>query len=114
MRLLSLLLLVLVTQGCASTGGISRLKAPVDPWFSQDKYYHVLASAAIAHVAAKRVERNSSDPCAPLVVGLGISLSAGTVKELYDKNVKKTFFSWRDMFWNTVGALLGSLSVSTC
>ena len=117
-RLLQLLLLLVfvLIQGCASVGGTgaSRLKNSSDPWFGQDKYYHALTSAAIARLAAKRAERNSSNPCAPLVVGLGVSLSAGTAKELYDKNVRKTIFSWRDMVWNAVGALLGSLSVSTC
>ncbi|MDH5327043.1 MAG: hypothetical protein OEZ68_12950 [Gammaproteobacteria bacterium] len=116
-KILIILLSLLGLPGCATVAKTTSQPAPhpmSDPWVGQDKVYHALASAAIARIAALEADRHSSSKCAPLAVGLVVTLSAGTAKELYDRDVRKTLFSWRDMFWNTFGALLGSLSVSSC
>ena len=112
-RLAGAAVLIFALQACAVTGNRNRA-VYTDPWLGQDKLYHVLASAGISRLAALQARDNSSRKCAPLAVGIGVTLSIGTLKELYDKNVRKTLFSWRDMAWNTAGAIIGGLSVSGC
>ena len=97
---------LLGSSGCAS------LRRPDDPWFGRDKLYHFAVSAAIgggATQAAHEQDWNDVDAGAG-AIGLAFVIGAG--KEAHDKNVKRTYWSWKDMVWNVLGALAGAAAVS--
>lgn len=85
-----------------------------DTWLGEDKLYHFLASSAIGATATKVALNNHSAPCDAAFIGISTTLVIGSGKEWYDKTIKKTLFSWKDMFWNLVGSSLGSFAVSEC
>jgi uncharacterized protein YfiM (DUF2279 family) len=41
---------------------------------------------------------------------VGTTLGLGTGKELYDREIKRTYFSGKDLAWDLIGALLGSFA----
>lgn len=106
--IIACLVLSLLISGCAA------VNSREDDWFGRDKLYHFSAAAAIgAGISAMTEDRDKSDCMAP-VIGITAALTAGTGKELYDRNIKKTHWSWKDMFWNLLGGTAGSLAVSRC
>jgi len=80
-----------------------------DKWFSEDKFLHFSASAAISgftyHVSLRHL-----DTCEKRGRIYSISLTAllGIAKEFYDKK-KSGHFSWKDLFWDGVGLGVGYL-----
>ena len=110
-RILNVLLLLstLYLAGCAAN--------PVkqhSAWFAKDKAFHFATSTALsAGLAATAKQQNQSD-CDAALIGFSISLAIGAGKESYDKRVKKTLYSYRDMVWNMAGAAVGSLLASGC
>jgi len=98
---LSCLLLVLLLSSPAH--------AIEDPWFGQDKTKHFGYSALLGGLSSwVALEEDASDREA-IVVGLAIVIPLGVAKESYDRNVKETFWSWKDLTWNIIGSLAGSL-----
>ena len=85
-----------------------------DTWFGQDKLYHFLTSGVIGAAATKVALNNQAKPCDAVFIGISTTLVIGTGKEWYDLKVKKTLFSWKDMFWNFAGSSVGGLAVSDC
>ncbi len=47
--------------------------------------------------------------CLPEIESV-LLLLLGTGKELYDRKVKRTYFSGNDLTWDLIGSLLGSLA----
>ncbi len=106
--IIACLVLSLLISGCAS------VNSREENWFGTDKFYHFSAAAAIgAGISAMTEDRGKSDCTAP-VFGITAALAAGTGKELYDRKIKKTYWSWKDMFWTLLGGTAGSLAVSRC
>ena len=62
--------------------------------------YHFLASSVIGAAATKVAINNQASPCEAMAIGISTTLVIGAGKEWYDLKVKKTLFSWKDMFWN--------------
>lgn len=85
-----------------------------DQWVANDKYVHFLTSAAISAGIAKAARENDHEACEAALIGFGITMSIGAAKESYDKRIKKTLYSYRDMVWNMAGSTVGSLLGSNC
>lgn len=84
-------------------------KPSLDRWFSQDKFLHFSACAAISgltyHVSLHRFEE---DIHRGRVYSVSITALIGIGKELYDKK-RKNHFSWKDLFWDGLGIGVGYL-----
>ena len=86
---------------------LTALQKKNDPWFSEDKFYHLSASAAISSLSYHLYThyREDSETRAKLY-SLSTTACIGICKELYDKK-KKNHFSWKDLFWDGIGLALG-------
>lgn len=87
---------------------------PHDNWFGEDKMRHFLVSSAIGAVFTKIAANNGTAPCKSVFIGISASMAIGSGKEWYDKNIRKTYFSWKDMVWDIAGGTLGSLATREC
>ncbi|MBN1671451.1 MAG: hypothetical protein JXR37_10485 [Kiritimatiellae bacterium] len=98
---LVVVVLILGLPGCAT------MRTVEDSWFGRDKVYHFGISAAISGVvtAAAHSQGLEGSQSFPLAVGVTVGVGAG--KETYDAKVKETGWSWKDLFWDAVGALAG-------
>jgi len=105
--LIFIALLAILTTGCSS------LKNDRDKWFAKDKLYHFATAGAVSAALTSVAKANGSSDSRSAVAGVSITLALGAGKESYDKKVKKTFFSLKDMVWNLIGAVTGSLLVNT-
>jgi putative lipoprotein len=102
----SSIILVSSISGCATSA------AHHDAWFGKDKFYHFTAAAAIG-AGSTAIAKNSGMPESDAaIIGVSVAVGAGAGKELYDQQIKETFWSWKDMFWNVVGGMTGSFAVS--
>ena len=100
---LGLLAAVVALSGCAS---LQR-----DRWLGADKLKHLAAGTAIAAGSTYAAREAGADIEDARAIGVTMVITVGAGKELYDRDVKKTFWSWQDMSWNLIGALLGSYLV---
>ena len=86
---------------------LTALRQTNDPWFSEDKFYHLTASAALSTLSYHLYTHYNNDD-EPRAKFYSISATAciGICKEIYDKK-KKNHFSWKDLFWDGIGLALG-------
>jgi putative lipoprotein len=110
-RAVPVLLLLCCLGGCASAPTADTKE---DPWFAKDKYTHFLVSTALAGALAKNAKNNGHDDCNAALIGFSVTISIGAAKESFDKRYRNTFYSSRDMVWDTAGSLVGSLAGSGC
>jgi putative lipoprotein len=108
-----LLVMVLLTA-CAVTAQNNQAHGKRDSWFGEDKLYHFFTAGVIGAAATKIAVNNQAAPCDAVLIGISTTFVIGSGKEWYDKKVKKTLFSWKDMAWNLAGGTLGSFAVSGC
>lgn len=94
--------------GCTTTGKQN------DDWFGEDKLKHFVVGGVIGAGVTKIAENNGVHECTAPAVGISVTLVVGAGKESYDKRIKGTAYSWKDMVWNLAGSTLGSLAVSNC
>lgn len=95
-------LLAALCSGCASPG---------DQWFGKDKAAHLAVSTAISAAATRAaIDSGESAPRAH-AQAVGVVLVVGLGKEGYDREVRGTGWSWRDMVWNLLGGVLGGALV---
>ena len=99
---IGILIAILLSSGCLT------LEQSADDWFGKDKLYHFAASSVISAAVTKNEIDNDCSKSRAVNNGIFVTMSLGAGKELRDKHVKKTFWSWKDMIWNLVGAYLGS------
>jgi len=87
---------------------IKRLPLSYDPWIAPDKFDHLLLSAMLSSSAylQMKVAHNGTD--AALVSSVGLTLTLGVGKELYDI-IHPGHPSWKDLAADAMGALLGAL-----
>ncbi len=108
LKTLGICSLLFLMAGCASLGRDD------DQWFGKDKAAHFVTSAAIgAAVAHESVERGHTN-CHAALIGVGVALTIGAAKESYDKHIKRTHYSVRDMVWNIIGSSMGVLLATDC
>ena len=88
--------------------GCATVNHPDDNWFARDKAYHFAAASAIGAGATFMA---GSEDAAP-VIGVGVAMSFGAGKELYDREVKKTYWSWKDLAWDLAGAVAGAAAAA--
>jgi putative lipoprotein len=77
-----------------------------DPWLGRDKLLHFGASAVIAGSAYGIGTTFIRPRWGSLVFGGGVSLAAGTTKELLDMAGLGSA-SWRDFAWDVLGTITG-------
>lgn len=97
------MLLMAVCCGCANIRQ--------DPWWSRDKAAHLAASAAIAAAATQTAIDAGEHESRAHAQAVGVVLVIGAGKEVYDRGVGGTGWSWRDMAWNLLGGVLGGALV---
>ena len=92
---------VVLMSGCAD------FHACRDAWWGTDKAKHFAAAAMIGAGGAALVSPHCDveQACA---VGFSAAMLAGTGKEWSDLNVRHTCWSWRDLFWDSLGASVGA------
>ncbi len=95
----------LVSTGCVTTDPRG------DDWFGRDKAWHFAVGGAISAGTVAAARRNDVPDAESMVWGVGVTMTMGAGKELYDVHVRKSYWSWRDMTWNLAGSLLGGLIV---
>jgi len=107
--------LIFLLSACATTSPhTTDISKTHDTWFGEDKLYHFLTASVIGAAATKIAVNNQASPCDAMIIGISSTLVIGAGKEWYDLKVKKTLFSWKDMFWNLAGSSVGSFAVSEC
>ena len=96
---------------CASLSGCASLRQAGDPWWGDDKAKHFavcgLAGAAGA-LAARQADGSDGQAFG---IGMGVAVGLGAGKETYDDRIKGTYFSGKDLVWDLLGGLAGSLVV---
>ncbi len=70
-----------------------------DPFIARDKTKHFGASYIMAQATYERTRSAEKAALSTLLIGIA--------KELYDLKVKKTKFSFKDLFWDTAGTAAG-------
>ncbi len=98
-------LLLVLSGGCATPHGTS------EAWLGRDKAQHVVAAGALSAACTAVAAHHGASDGAAMAWAVPITLCVGAGKEVYDRNVKHTKWSWRDMTWNLVGAAAGGLLV---
>jgi putative lipoprotein len=97
----------LLLSGCTGL----RPCGPDDAWFSRDKAYHFFGSAAVAAgVALAAEDRNDREDAG--LIGFSAAMTVGAGKELIDDRVRGTCFSWKDLFWDFLGASAGATAAA--
>lgn len=94
-----------------STSGCSTLFRADDPWFGKDKAYHFVAGGFIGAGTTLVVKNNGMHLDTAPCIGISASVAIGGGKEWYDANVKRTYWSWKDMTWDLIGGAAGSYLV---
>ena len=86
---------------------------PQDKWFAIDKVQHFsyscLVSLGIQYVL---VNKMGKDEASALPVSLGMSFTAGIIKEIQDSKSKNGFFSRKDLVANTMGIIFSVIIIS--
>lgn len=102
------LIIILTTEitGCA-------FEQDKSDWFGADKFKHFTVSTAMSAGFTHLAEKNQPD-CLALATGTSLSISVGLGKEWYDRDVRKTYWSQKDFFWDVMGSLFGSSLVTHC
>ena len=78
-----------------------------DPWFSQDKFLHFSACAAISGLTYHfYVNRLNRDEERGKVYAISLTALVGLGKEIYDKQ-RKGHFSCKDLVWDALGLAVG-------
>ncbi|MBU0676859.1 MAG: hypothetical protein KJ626_01975 [Verrucomicrobia bacterium] len=95
---------VLLVCGCAS------LNRPGDEWFGQDKWQHFAVASAVGAGVVAGLEGGGSSESDARAGAIFLTISLGCAKEWRDENVKGTYWSGKDLVWDFVGAVVGSLA----
>lgn len=109
--------IVTIALLCSTFNLISCATPPIkhnNPWFGKDKAVHFAVSTALAAGLTAAAKEHDRTNCDAALVGFSVSLAIGAGKESYDKRIKKTRYSYRDMVWNMAGATVGSVLASGC
>ncbi len=120
MYVFRLLILLLMLTGFAWAGcpadslrqnapRVSTPSVPADPWLGVDKGLHFVGSLMATVAVSKSMQRFAAYPASRSVAyGFGVSMSLGTVKEIWDSRRPGHFFSIRDLTADLAGSMLGA------
>jgi len=86
----------------------SREKNNSDKWFAMDKLLHFTASAGITGLSYHCYHCQFNNPeDKSIYFSLSIAGVSGIGKELFDKKIRKTRWSWKDITADIVGVTAG-------
>jgi len=105
-RIIIVLMFAVIIASTGCTG--IRACGEGDHWFGQDKAKHFLGSAVIAAGGTVIAANNTDEESDAALIGFSAAMATGLSKELYDNGVKETCFSWKDLFWDFLGASVGA------
>jgi len=91
-----------------SIRSIKRLPLSYDSWTAPDKFDHLLLSAMLSSSTYLQMKVHHNEPDAALAASLGLTLTLGVGKELYDV-MHPGHPSWKDLAADALGALIGAL-----
>jgi putative lipoprotein len=77
----------------------------------QDKARHFVAAAALSALATDQAQQRGLAEGPSRARALGVVIVLGSAKEAHDTKKPNSFWSWRDMAWNILGAVVGNLLV---
>ncbi|UCE66148.1 MAG: hypothetical protein JSU85_15070 [Candidatus Zixiibacteriota bacterium] len=99
-------ILFLPQQSCAENG-------KRDDWLGKDKFKHFTISAfysgGIAMVANRHFDMKKNDS---IMLGVGITISLGGAKEIYDHSRTDETSSIKDFIWDIGGVIAGAAIAS--
>ena len=87
--------------------GCAMMRHPDDAWFARDKAWHFGISAGLSAGLAAAAENNGCSDGEAMAFAVAFTMPIGAGKEAYDRNVKKTYASGKDLVWDLAGALAG-------
>jgi len=73
-----------------------------------DKAYHFAAGALIGAGVTALVNGDELSDVEAGARGTGAAVIAGAGKEWFDRDARKTYWSWKDLAWDLLGGLAGS------
>lgn len=88
-------------------------RQPGDRWFSHDKWMHLSSAYFLTLQNSYLLDKMllvSPETSRHISIGITVSFSIG--KELYDVIGKNGIFSWKDLFYDVLGATLGYLTAT--
>ena len=91
---------LLLQAGCAG------FRTCNDAWLGPDKAKHFAAGFVIGAGGALAARNLGTEEAA--AIGCTTAMAAGFGKEAYDLRIKGTCWSWRDVFWDFLGASAGA------
>ena len=98
-------LAVALLTGCAS------LRQVGDPWWGKDKAQHFAVCGLAAAGGALTARQGDLSDGRSFLVGTGVAVGLGVGKETCDDRIKGTYFSGKDLVWDLLGGMAGSLVV---
>ena len=98
---------MLSVMACATRPAYHR-----DDFWGRDKLYHATASAIIGGSATAAARNNGAGTSRAPLIGISTAVAVGAGKEWYDLEIKRTFWSWKDFFWDVAGGVAGSYLVT--
>lgn len=99
--------LLVVLIACCTFTGCAAVPPQNDSWFGRDKASHFLVSGLISGTATVIADKQGMNRYESFYFAFGTTLSLGAGKETYDLKIRKTGWSWKDLFWDALGALAG-------
>ena len=84
-----------------------------DKWLGKDKARHLVGCFILSGVLYWKARyRHKLSQQESICSGVGITLSLGALKEIWDSRHPGSWFSWKDMAANLLGSFLGVLFIS--
>ena len=96
---------------CAALSGCASFRHAGDPWWGDDKLKHFVVCGLAGAAAAVCAQQGDGSDGQTFLVGMGVAMGLGAGKETYDARIKGTYFSGKDLVWDLLGGLAGSLVV---
>lgn len=91
-------------------GGCAAPARNQDNWFGPDKLYHFAAATAFGAGSQVVASNNGASESNAAIIGVSVAIGVGAAKELYDQELKRTGWSWKDLVWDVAGGIVGSLT----
>lgn len=96
---------------CALLSGCITFQHPKDRWFAKDKAGHFLSFGLMGAAAAAAAQHNDRSDVQTFFIGITASTGLGAVKEYVDEKPLHKYFSGKDLVFDFLGGVVGSLIV---
>ena len=105
-RLFIIGVFLLIFSGCSAFVNIND-----DNFWGRDKFYHFAASSVISASSTAIADNNGASKSNAYAIGVSSTVGIGIGKEFYDSNIKDSYWSWKDLFWDVMGSFAGGYAV---